>query len=454
VVRSTNYRWGAHEPAVAAYLAATGGGLPAATIRALDKFVRKGRRDGWWPKIAEIYPFCGPTLAASLVPLKRVDGSLAPLTNNSFVAGDYSESVGFGHLDINNTKYLDTGRTFAQLGLSATNFSMGGTLLDAGTAGAQLPYLMSDQKTGGDVNFYMLGEGFGPSTNGVYNAGSGLASHLWTGNASRHLNVQSGVTGYRYSTPASFTAENNLIMLRRPLASPQGAIAKIGMMFYGSALTETEAKSLSLALLAFERSVRTIPFASSKPWLFVGNSISYKNNATTTLNSFTHLIAAGRSRIEYNFGLPSSATTFDQGPSNAILGLNSRYQDILQHDAEKAIIEYGVNDAQQDSSTNGDGTKTATYQAGLTTILQAFAARYGAANVYMLSTFWRQDKNSTFNTLWNNAMAAAASAAGVGFIDFYSYFVSQGSPAGWVADTVHGNNTGYINMSNYALTIV
>lgn len=134
--------------------------------------------------------------------------------------------------------------------------------------------------------------------------------------------------------------------------------------------------------------------------------------------------------------------------------MNSRYQDILQLDAGRAILEYGVNDAQQDSSTNGDSIKAAAYQSGFTTILQAFAARYGAANVYVVSTAWRTDKNSTFNALWNNAMAAAASAAGVNFIDFYSYFVSQGSPAGWMQDTVHFNNTGNTNFANYLLTIL
>ena len=47
LVRSADYQWGTHEPEVRAYLSVTGGGLPHATVRALNKFVRKGKRDGW-----------------------------------------------------------------------------------------------------------------------------------------------------------------------------------------------------------------------------------------------------------------------------------------------------------------------------------------------------------------------------------------------------------------------
>ena len=451
LVRSADYQWGTHEPEVRAYLSVTGGGLPHATVRALNKFVRKGKRDGWWSKLAEIYPFCGPSLAAALVPLKRADGTLTPLTNNSFVTGDYSESAGFG--SSSNGRYLDTGVTFAGLSISSTNFSLGGMVLDATIGGSG--YIMGDTPVSGDVNFYYSNEGFGPSSLGTHNSASGISARVWTGGVGRALNVQSGVPGYRYASSLSFIPVGNIQMLRRNLvANPQYFRGKIGLHFIGAELAETEAKALSLAILKFERTVRAIANAPSWPWLFVGDSITWRLGASTTVNQWSYLVASARSRTEYNLGSPSSATTFDSGTSSAILSLTSRYQDILQLDAGRVIIEYGVNDAQQDSSTNGDAIKTATYQSGMTTILQAFAARYGAMNVYVVSTAWRTDKNPTFNTLWNNAMSAAANAAGVNFIDFYSYFVSQGSPAGWMQDAVHFNNTGNANFANYLLTIL
>ena len=124
---------------------------------------------------------------------------------------------------------------------------------------------------------------------------------------------------------------------------------------------------------------------------------------------------------------------------------------MLAQDFEKVFVCYGANDTGLDGTTNGDATKIAAYQAGLSTVLTAFAARYGAANVFAISPQWRADKNATFCGAWNAAMAAAASAAGVTFVDYYTVYAAQADPSLLRQDNVHPNNAGHALMASTVL---
>jgi lysophospholipase L1-like esterase len=180
------------------------------------------------------------------------------------------------------------------------------------------------------------------------------------------------------------------------------------------------------------------------PWAMVGDSITYGVGATATANQWSYKVAAARGVVEMNFGQGSSAVTFENGlGAGWAASLQTRYQDILALDFGKVLICYGGNDCVQDSSANGDATKIATYVAGYTPILQAFAARYGAANVFAISPQWHQGKNTTHQQAWNAGMAAAAAAAGVTFIDYYSVLMAQATPASFCLDNTHPNDSGH-----------
>jgi hypothetical protein len=89
-------------------IAVSGGvNISQETLQAVDRFVRDCYNGGFWTKLTEVYPICGSTLLAATVKLKYA--SVASLTNNNFVAGDYVERGSSGGLNPDGaTKFLNT----------------------------------------------------------------------------------------------------------------------------------------------------------------------------------------------------------------------------------------------------------------------------------------------------------------------------------------------------------
>ena len=449
----SNFRWGRCEPEVRAYLALAGNGIQPPAARALNRFVKSGKQSGWWPKLAEVYPFCGASLAAALVKLKAAPGSPGSLTNNGFGSGDYSQTVGFGQSGT-SAKYLQTGISLDSLGLSNTNFSIGGwvTATDQNGPG----YYLSDNPASGACQLFLGPTGAGAGTLNFSFSASGLHARVYSSDATHAFNMQAGVlTDRSVATPvSSFTTSNEIVLGRRThngggLYQPM----KLGMTFVGSALTEADSKSVSRAVFDFDRAVRIgVTNVSAGRWAFPGDSIVKGQYASTAAQQWTNIVAATRSKAEINFGAPNSATTFETGAGGGwVVSLLNRFQDVLAQDFEKVFVCYGANDTGLDGTTNGDATKIAAYQAGLSTVLTAFAARYGAANVFAISPQWRADKNATFCGAWNAAMAAAASAAGVTFVDYYTVYAAQADPSLLRQDNVHPNNAGHALMASTVL---
>jgi hypothetical protein len=89
-------------------IAASGGpNITQESLQAADRFVRDCYNAGIWTKLLEVYPIMGSTLQAAMVKLKYV--TTATLTNNNFVAGDYTERGSSGGLNPDGTtKFLNT----------------------------------------------------------------------------------------------------------------------------------------------------------------------------------------------------------------------------------------------------------------------------------------------------------------------------------------------------------
>src|SRR5688572_1027055 len=73
-----------------------GQGVSMETLAAVDRFVRTCYNADVWPKLTEVYPFVGNSVATSATKLKWVDTDL--LTLNNFVSGDYAERGASGGL--------------------------------------------------------------------------------------------------------------------------------------------------------------------------------------------------------------------------------------------------------------------------------------------------------------------------------------------------------------------
>lgn len=84
---------------------ANAGTVSAATLLAVDAFVRGCKADSIWSKLSRVNLMCGDQLAACLVPL-MVGAGNATDTNSGFGAGNYTES---GGLQGGASRYLDTG---------------------------------------------------------------------------------------------------------------------------------------------------------------------------------------------------------------------------------------------------------------------------------------------------------------------------------------------------------
>lgn len=431
-------RMTAFDPIVARYQAVSG--VSNATAQRLNIFILEGKSSGWLTG-SELYPYRGPSLTSALVPLQRVDGSLTPLTNTGFVPADYSELSGFGNATVNASKFLGTGVTFDGLGLTYTNFAFGQFVIS--TASNASGYLLSDfhGAAAGDSTIYIGPQDQGATKNTKQSA-SGSNARLVSADTSHFYNMNAGLLqDQSIATPmTSFTSATEIELFRRTInGNAFYTFGKSGMVRIGPYMTEAQGLSFTRALYALEQD-RALP--SVKPGVYLGDSIIYGTGATNSSTCWARLVSVARNKTELNFGVPSAKTTgVAIGAAGWAVSLINRYTAIAPLAVDVVLVMSGSNDCSADASTNGNPTLVATYQTALTTILSDLASWYGAGVIYAVSPQWNQTKNSTFNGLWNAGMAAAASAAGVGFIDYYSLLMAQTTPADFCMDDFHPNNT-------------
>lgn len=129
-------------------VAAAGGTVSGATRAAASTFAATAKSAGVWSKLRRLNLCCGD-FAASFVPLINTSGAAAD-TNVNFVAGDYSEALGWA--SDGTTKYVDTGYTPSEAtgGISAY-------LRTAQTAAATTRVLMGSRKSDSAQIFRLAG---------------------------------------------------------------------------------------------------------------------------------------------------------------------------------------------------------------------------------------------------------------------------------------------------------
>lgn len=88
---------------------ANGGSIQAASLEAVDIFVRACQSAGIWSKFYDVGVFVGNDLTSALVKLVVGPGGQQTLTNMNFVSGDYTETGATGGLSSVGSKFLNTG---------------------------------------------------------------------------------------------------------------------------------------------------------------------------------------------------------------------------------------------------------------------------------------------------------------------------------------------------------
>jgi lysophospholipase L1-like esterase len=445
-------------PEAKAYAALAG--LDTATLRAVDRFVRTGKKDGWWDLLLEVYPFAGPTLASSLVKLKTRAGGATSLVNTNFLAANYSQASGIGTGASQNTnKSLATGVILSDYSLSHTDLCIGLSGLDVGLSDTDAGFLLGDTPVSGDCLLQAASGSivarssvtFSPP--GVSVRLASYATNVFRGAENGVMCVESTATG----TALSSTTE--VVLFKRAVGGGSSFFArgKVGLTLIGHAmLTRAQQISLSKAMYDFEAAIRTTYFVSPV-YAFLGDSNTAKGLATTPATNYTSLVCAARSARHLNFGINNSKMSTNAGASGAwVEGGLQKYAEIRALNPSKILMMLGTNDFNVDVGVTGTPATYAAYQADMTTVLTAFASWIGASNVIGVVPPFNPAANATkLSNYTNAALAAIAAVPGILSINLSQAIIDTGSTGTYYGDTTpHLNNTGHTFFRDLILALI
>lgn len=417
-----------------------GGRLDAATIGAIDKFVTAGKKDGWFALLNYIAPFCGNNLASSLVLLKAPAG--VAFTPTSFTDADFDNTKG---LTATIGKYLQTGYVPVNQGLTATNFTMaaariaftksntalfvssipasgeGSPIIDYNTAAIKRSVSTSPASEGPRAVVYVSRAG---SWSGF---SDGVQQQLGTASASTNANTcQYEITVFRGNTPDGAT---------------NGSAGTIGLLAFGTALTDAQALSLNRAILQFTQDVRTGYVKRGVTFSVLGDS---NGQAWQSAPTWCNLLSREYGWRELNHAQQGSRLNADVN-GGILSGLN-RYLQVVDMNPEYGFIALGTNDALNDGQANGLSTTTTSLTTNLNTICSAYKSKY--IKPFILGIPWNSTINTTKGALYTAAAASAAKTSGVPFVDLYNLFNDQTTPGSFFTDGTHFSIGGYVLVAN------
>lgn len=452
VTPDTNYTpsssVGNYQAETLAYVS-NGGASDQITLDALDAFIVAGRSSGWWAELVEVWPFCGSTLAASLVKLKHA--GQATLTNFNFVEADYSQADGFGTMATNTTKYLDSGFIPSASSVVYNDVCLGIEFLDYNKNNAlnatwtifSWP-LGSISQTGANPQLTVGDEatGFGSQANMTTYSAYGF--NLYNASASLVQSWRAGAVTRYGGTPTSATFATSITLWASKLNNNTTyySSGKNGLIVIGNALTDAQAISLNRAAAALRKAIRkpTAPLYTS-----VGDSITQGSTVTSYSDTYVQQLANkfGAQLVNQAQGSASLSTTATTAVPH-YYAINSRYLYATYDKSQFISLMIGTNDMANDGAVSGTAGLITTYQTNLTTILPIM--KRSGARVVCAGPPYRSDTGSsdlTKQAAYTAAAAAAAKAARVPFVDMYRRFTDTGSTATYLADVVHPNDAGH-----------
>lgn len=333
----------------------------------LDQFITKGKKDGWWDEIIEVYPWMGSTVAGVSVKGKYFTSSSLTLTG--FSDSDFTDtSKGFGTYSVSNsTKYATTGLDPVAAGLSQTNLFVLLSILSDDTpnstgdsGGFVLAIEHTDSAANGPVfGAKTLSSGFGSEFGGSIGQGIKLINYT----ASKRTNTKNhslcnSITGAQASYATSLWGDDVKLFRVTRFGSIDYVYGFIGITIIANALTDAQVSSIFYAANQFDSALGRIN--NQKSLVSFGDSIT-AGSSTAMKENFTTLLSKKFGIPNKNMGISSSRLITDSNSPNFRSGL-ARWGDIFDYDPAMVVIVYGTNDI-------GASVATATFEDSLDDIV-------------------------------------------------------------------------------------
>lgn len=448
-------RSGALLPEVLTYagnLAAAGATISSSDLAALNTWAVRGTTAGWLPKLKEIWPMMGSTLAGAAVKMRYGAGAQASLDVSRLVSGDYSQANGLGMTTRSATKYVTTGFTPSLDSLSLANFSCVTTNLDATLYKALIANYMGDTPASGQ-NKLVFGQtnnnnsssprgDIGSQGYSAYLGVNGPACHVMNWGSNSQQVFRNGWQMYYATDAISGTLDSEINIGRiRSGGVYYVDVFRLGLTAFGGVLTTAEATDLGQATYEFQRSISRTLLSGSYD-LFVGDSITAGQGANTFEQSFQYLIANTRGKKPLCFGNPGAQTRQDSSARN---GIYQQRTALANYSPSRIYFMAGTNDAQYDGVLNGNATVAADFKAKLKECVQLWQG-YGHEVILMTLCYSTNTNiNTTKQDMYATAVLEAASETGAGVVNINALMRASSSPtpAAMMADATHPNATGH-----------
>ena len=437
-------------------VAAAGGTVTAAQLSALNAWAVRGTTAGWLPKLKEIWPHCGSTLAGAAVKFRTGAGGVAAHDVSRLVSGDYSQANGIGPSTRSASKYITTGFTPSLDGLSLSNISCVVSNLDATLYKAvsgnymgdtpasgqnKLVFVSANNNNSSSPSGYIGSQGYSP-----YLGVNGPAVHVMNWGSNSQQVFRNGWQMY-YATDAitgTLDTEINIGRMRSG-GTYYVDVFRNGMMAWGTSLTTAEAADLGQATYELERAWGRSLLSGN--WdIFVGDSITAGQSSYTYEQSFQYLIANTRGRKPLCFGNPGALLTADSIRKS----MYGQRTELANYAPSRVYLMAGTNDGQYDGVTNGNAATIADFKAKMIEMVTLWQS-YGH-EVILCSLIYSTNANlnATKRAAYALATSEAATATGAGFVDINNLMTNSTSPtpAAMMQDATHPNNTGHLFIAN------
>jgi lysophospholipase L1-like esterase len=432
---------------------AAGGDLDWTTITWVDWLVVSGKRDGWWTLYDEIYIFCGNNLAASLVKLKYGTGTGSSLTNNNFVAADFTQAGGFGVTTGNSTKFLNTGYIPSNFSASCANISVIATgtndnIAASASSGNAISTLKTGNSSGSEIVYFQSTAGTGCYTVDAYEqnvSNSSAKVHGFAATSNLHHGCINGVrTNYwAQASSTALTAEVGLFKGCFSGSNNRYGNGVLGTVMLGRYATPTQLKAATLAVWQFERGIGRTAFQTRPLLVGDGDSITSGQGSTNWYDSFYHQVVRRTGSQVFNTGMPACEGINDTGPVGGV----TKNGDILSvASSGTATVMYGTNDMTNSRTSSA-------YQTAMTTIVSGYVGKRW--NVIVCSAPYSSAFAQSTRRAYAVAAATVAKTYGVPFVDTdraISDLTTEGTLGSYMADSKHPNTAGHTLIANRILS--
>lgn len=422
--------------------------IDADTLGAIDKFITTGKTEGWWALLVEVWPFVGRDFTAALQKLKYA--SAAALTNNSIPTTDYTQEDGIGPSTSVSGHYLTTGFTPSSSGISNANIFFGASLIGNPTVVYAGGHVISDDQTGSSNDHAVWatqqGNSWGLTTG--YQALSNheprvVSTNIASGSQWQFADGIMMVAAAKFTGSSDTTAPITVFRSER-FGTAAYTIGKLGMVVFGTGMTQTQATNCHKAIVAFEKAVGRKMF-QGEPLLTIGDSITAGQLVSSYITDPWALkLARSNGKRLINVGLPSAYLRTDGVTATGIYPQRAMYAAV---EARDAVISIGINDIAGDPLRLSTGTSAtiSDFQTKLQSTIQALLDV--GKRVTVVAPGYRDTAYLSLTCARAYCSAAAAACAAttpkVLFVDGDRAFRDAATPASYMQDSLHPNTTGH-----------